>query len=187
MKDFKIPKSWKDVSVQQFQELSDISSEGVSGVIDRLSVLCDVDPEELRALDIKDLTILMEALQFVAVLPSADTFKKRFDLGGKKFAIINFDKVSLGEWVDLETLVVDGAQKNLHKIFAIIYREVLYDEPSIDLLSVIPYDTENVAVNAVLFQKELDIETCYGACLFFSLFGSRLTVNTPSFLSQEMI
>ncbi len=183
----KVPSSWKEVSIKQFQELSEVESTGAQGAIERLSILCDCDPEDLRKTEIDTLNQLADKVRWTEALPSQDSYKKEFSLDGKRFHIINFEKVTLGEWVDLEQLVSDGAQKNLHKILAIVYREILYDEPEIELLSVKPYDVVESAKNSLLFQEELDVQTVYGSCLFFSLLGSRLATITALSLKAEMM
>lgn len=182
----KAPKGWNEVTIKQLQELSEVDKTGVQGAVERLAILCDVDPEDLRKGDLNVLGQLAEQVLWAEHLPTEAGYKNRFELDGKKFGLINLDKVTLGEWVDLEQLINDGAQKNLHKILAILYREIYREEPTIDLIAIEKYDTEKSAVNANLFQNSLDVQTVYGACLFFSLFGSGLALNTVSSLNQEL-
>lgn len=187
MSEFKIPAGWSEVSIGSFQELSEVSTTGIQGAVDRLAILCDCDPEELRQLPVDKLGAMAEKVQWAQQLPTEQGYKRRFRLDGRDFAMINLDRVTLGEWVDLEQLINDGAQKNLHRVLAILFREVYADEPSIDLVAVKKYDTDEAARNAKVFQSELDVETVYGACLFFSLFGSQLALSTVSSLRAEVM
>jgi len=186
LKDVKIPSSWKEVTIGQFIELVQVEGDSFQSAIERISILLNVDTEEVKKLSLEDREAIADKLLFTLTLPELDSYKERFEIDGVKYAMINLNKVTLGEWVDLENLISGGAYKNLHKILAILYREVLYDTPEIDLLSVKEYNTEESLKNSILFAEKLNVELVFGACLFFSLFASRLALTTLWSLEEEM-
>ena len=178
-KDIKLPKSWKDVSVSQFQELSsfDQDADWVDKMIFNTSVLLDIDPDQIEKLEVNKARTLFKSLAWSNVPPTLGPDFVKIDVNSKPVKFIfrrNLNKLSFGEWVDLEGLCKDKDKVviNLHKILAIIYRpeKELEDE----------YDATKASKRSELFLN-VSVEEVYHSILFFWLFAAESINSSKDF------
>jgi len=121
-----LPKNWTQVTVSQWQELSQIDPQEFNSVflqtIEALSILSDTDPEELEDLDPEELLDLASKVQFIKREPS----NKPKDLV-KGFRLKPLDALTLGEFIDLEYYTTNLAE-NFTLILSILYKRWKSDE-----------------------------------------------------------
>jgi len=121
-----LPKNWTQVTVSQWQELSQIDPQEFNSVflqtIEALSILSDTDPEELEDLDPEELLNLASKVQFIKREPS----NKPKDLV-KGFRLKPLDALTLGEFIDLEYYTTNLAE-NFTLILSILYKRWKSDE-----------------------------------------------------------
>lgn len=119
-------KSWKDVSVQEFLELSKLIPENYSTdelyYVDVLSILDDYSKEEIEEMDYDTFQSLIKDLSFLSTLPSKKPAPVIL-VNSKKLKLIdNFNALSVGEFIDLEHFFSNDYYENLSTILAILYR-----------------------------------------------------------------
>jgi hypothetical protein len=121
-----LPKNWTQVTVSQWQELSQIDPTEFNSVflqtIEALSILSDTDPEELEDLDPEELLNLASKVQFIKREPS----NKPKDLV-KGFRLKPLDALTLGEFIDMEYYTTNLAE-NFTLILSILYKRWKSDE-----------------------------------------------------------
>lgn len=160
-----IPDNWSQVTISQFQELSTVDLNHKDYLLNVCSILVNKDPEELRGLDDVDFNQIVSKIEWTKDIPNEANFKQVINIDGQNYGLIKFSSLTNGEWIDLDSYIQDSIT-NLHKIFAILYREVIGG--TADNLILAPYDTEDSEARANLFKDKLMIDNCYGALVFFS-------------------
>ncbi len=145
------------------------------------SYLSGCPEEELRKLPQDSWSILWETVQ--KFIEDAKTPKehvaKYITSGGIKYHLINQDKMSIGEFADLDILISSpGSEKKLHEIAAILYRPLVDGE-------IESYNTETYKQRAELF-KLLPLQESIKVLNFFLLFAHRYLSNTVDYLNQQL-
>lgn len=128
----KIPSSWKDITVKQYEEiikyniklssfntvniglqigninsfsLLGVNSEEFDNLLFTLSVICDIDLSVIEQLDVEQLQMITNKLTWIGPIR---TNKK----GG-----VAFNKLTTGQWIDLEMVIKNGLEDNLSYFF----------------------------------------------------------------------
>lgn len=121
-----LPKSWNDISLEQFIELAELDKNEFDSLIEYnvlvLSILLDEDIDVFEEMELDELNELMKKVNFIRSYPSKNHIQK---LGHYTFK--PFEKLSLGEFIDIEHYFKDGI-KNLSYICAILFKKVKIDE-----------------------------------------------------------
>ena len=76
--------SWKDVTIEKYQEICDVVSEGIEKNIDLISILTEKDSEEIRQMPLPEVFAVVEDMKFLSTPPNADVIK-RFTLDGVEY------------------------------------------------------------------------------------------------------
>jgi hypothetical protein len=105
--------------VEQFLEIRRLSSEDgmFNYQIDVLSALTDSDISKFEELDIDELTVLTEQIKWINSEPSK-RYKNKLD----KYVLKSFNKISLGEFIDLEHYFSNNYLDHFCHILALLYR-----------------------------------------------------------------
>lgn len=108
------------LKVRQYQELHEGKAESVFyEMIHFVSVANDLDPLEVEEWDSFE---LIDAYDSVKNLTKFSTKPvERIEIKGVQLELIPFHMLTLGQFIDLETMVNDSFFNNLHKIAATIY------------------------------------------------------------------
>ena len=116
-----IPTSLEDVTIEQFIKYNRITKlEEVDDEVIMVSVIanfCDLSVEDVLKIPVKDMKEI--AQQIVDVLNTEPRDIQIYkDLG----RIPNFDKISAGEYIDLDKYFTDP--ENYHRAMAVLYRPI---------------------------------------------------------------
>jgi hypothetical protein len=115
----KLPKSWSEITIEQFIELSnlDASIGSYSYNSEALSVLSDTSIEEIEDIDIEDMANIMLELNWAKSQPK--NFYRNELLG---MVVKPINKLTLFEYIDLEHYFANNYISNLAIIAAIRYK-----------------------------------------------------------------
>jgi len=131
----KLPKAWNQISIETFIELRSLNSE--EGIftfqIDQLCTLLDVYPEEFDDITIEELDEYISKVKFINSEPPK-LYESQFD----NFKLKPFNKLTLGEFISLESYFSDDYIKKLPNIIAILYRRFRVNEWGDEVLE--PYN-----------------------------------------------
>lgn len=150
----KLPKSWNEVTVNQWVELNSIDPNEFNSVflhtLEGLSILSDTDPEELEDLTPEELINLANQVSFIKREPS-NTPKQAV----KGFMLKPLDALTLGEFIDLEYYISQNVQ-NFTLLLSILYKRWKRDEwgnlvfePYVYKLEERLHEWGNVSINEV--------------------------------------
>jgi hypothetical protein len=114
--------NWSDIKLYQIQEIDTLPEfdSKLDMMIEQLSILIDTDPYEIKKLPVEDLVREFKKWDFINETPQPKAHEK-IKVNGVKYKLIDFDKMSLAQLVDIEEYVSDGIIKNAHKILSVLY------------------------------------------------------------------
>jgi hypothetical protein len=92
--------------------------------------------------------------------------------------IPNLDKMSFGEYIDLESYISDW--DNMHKALAVMYRPIISGNK--DLYGIEDYGGSERWADVM---KDAPVNVAIGALVFFYRLGSKLSKYTMNFLMEE--
>lgn len=179
----RIAENWTDVTIKMYQELNSVDRENdLTNIIERIAILADCDPEDIRQLPIPEFKKLSESIGWVTEKPNPD-IRTKLEIDGKKYGIIpDLSFISTGEWADIENWK-DDSINNLHFICALIYRPITKEVG--DEYEIEPHKPQGFMRRAELFLNRLSIETVFGAVLFFSASGIQFIEIIADYLEAE--
>ena len=193
------------VNVEQYQQLVDIEHlTDLQKIIRYVSVLSGISEDEIKQWDHLGIQDVYNDLS--VALDAKEEFHPIFEYEGKLFGFANINKLSLGQYVDLENLAKDP-NKNLHEMMAILYRPIkkhnfknliwkklhgwMVKKGKVDNIfkhySLVPYDSED-RVEASEYFKQMPFNFALGALAFFLGSANGYLSNIlPSSTEEEMM
>jgi hypothetical protein len=123
----KLPKSWNDITVEQFIELRSLNNEDFDSLfsyeIECLSILTDIDVDEFDDMEIDELSKIVKQVTFIKKQPS-NIFKNQIN----NLTYIGLNDLKLGEFIDLEYYFANDYVKHLTYISSVLYRKTKLSE-----------------------------------------------------------
>jgi len=167
-----LPKSWENVFVDQFIEirkLDDGESSFFIKQIELLAILTDTlpDDEMWEDLDVEELSKFIKELKWLYSEPSKNFKKQIGDLH-----CIDINKITFGQFIDLNHFFSENYLDNIYMICAILYRKKSQNEWGTTIYE--PYDSINIFERSELF-KELPITDIYGILDYYISFKDKIT------------
>lgn len=113
-------KNWNDISIKTFDEISSLvvnrssvnEDEALEININLLSILCNVDVEEIENLPLVEFSRLVAQTEFLKEMPKID-IKEKYMINGHKYVLCaNVAKMTTAQYIDYQTLV-KNADKNV--------------------------------------------------------------------------
>jgi hypothetical protein len=180
----KIKTKWSEVTIGQYQELTSIQTDNeVSLFIERLSILTDRDPAEIRALGLREFQNFQKQLAFLSQEVGSEVVLK-FELDGVKYGMIpDLNFITAGEWIDAENWKSEPID-NLHLYAALIFRPIVKEVG--DDYYIEEHKSHGFVKRSELFREKLSIEIVNGAVLFFSSFVIGLMPILADYLQTDM-
>lgn len=120
-------KSWKDITVNVFEELKNIPTsngdvlENLNSNISLLAILCDVDEDEIADLTTTEFNRLLNQTAFLADMPKAKIIDKYIINGHKYNVHLAVSEMTMNQYIDFQTFCKDKEKymKNLIACFLI--------------------------------------------------------------------
>ena len=187
--DFTIPETLRDIKLSQWQRYIEILEKNkdaeLTGFSEKklLGIFCGV---ELKDIDRIGLSVFDNTIQHLSnILNSKPELVKTFKMTGTddvtvEFGLIpNFDKMSYGEFVDLEKyLFVD---KDLHRAMAVMYRPVKLKSKGSYLI----HDYNGTDYLAEVM-KNTPLDVALSARVFFYRLATKLSNFTMAYTLKEL-
>lgn len=120
-----LPKSWNDIDVLQFKELRTLKDipELFSREIEALATLTGLSSEDLEDYDVDEIQQFMSKIKWVNSEPS-----KRFKHEVKKLHFKDFNKLTLGEFIDIEYFFSKDYIGHISEVASICYKKTKKNE-----------------------------------------------------------
>ena len=186
---FTIPATLNDIRLSQWQQYLDILGKNKDAELTdfmekkMLGIFCGV---ELKDIDRIGLSVYDNALQHLSnILNSKAELVRTFKMTGTdgvtvEFGMIpNFDKMSYGEFIDLEKyLFVD---KDFHRAMAVMYRPIKFKSKDSYLI----HDYKGTEYLAEVM-KSTPLNVALGARVFFYRLATKLSNFTMAYTLKEL-
>ena len=184
-----VPSSLRHIKLSQWQKYAAIldknKGEESSDFLNlkTLEIFCGMDLKDIHSIPLREFDeVLMHMSDiFKMKTPRENTFwLKGTDGIEVEFGMIpNFDKMSYGEYEDLENYIFD--EKNLHKAMAVLYRPVKFKKKDRYLI----HDYEGTEFMAEVM-KNTPLDIVFGARVFFYSLAKKLGIYTLDYTLQQL-
>lgn len=181
---YRIPKSWADVTIAQFNEINRLDkSDEMDYLVSSISVLCGLSVENVESLTLSQLRAIGQKMTFLQTMP--EKFVNYFKIKGNTYFVdCNIAHISAGQYIDLNKYIEDGADENLHKILTVFClptrRTFLGRKPS---KYGVGYDINKLADE---FYKHATIDAVYPLAVFFCKLLEKSMPAIQASLAKEM-
>lgn len=184
-----IPQTLRDIKVKQWQKYVDVYEKNKDGVENDflekklISIFCDVELKDINKIDFHLFSDVV--LHLNSVIDSQPDLVQRFKLKGTDDVIVefglipNFDKISYGEFIDLERYLFDNSQ--LHKAMAVLYRPIKFKSKDKYLI----HDYKGTEYMAEVM-KDAPLDAALSAKVFFYRLAKKLANYTMVYTLKEL-
>lgn len=184
-----VPSSLRHIKLSQWQKYAAIldknKGEESSDFLNlkTLEIFCGMDLKDIHSIPLREFDEVLMYMSdiFKMKTPRENTFwLKGTDGVEVEFGMIpNFDKMSYGEYEDLENYIFD--EKNLHKAMAVLYRPVKFKKKDRYLI----HDYEGTEFMAEVM-KNTPLDIVFGARVFFYSLAKKLGIYTLDYTLQQL-
>ena len=183
VKEFDLIKSWDDVNLDTWIKLIDFQKgTNAQEAMDSISLLSDIPKKLVKELSIVDVAVIMQHITKVQEKQDG-TLKRIIRLEGKEYGFHpSLDRITLGEFADLETYIKLGIDKHLPEVMAILYRRVTKKKNKVYTIEAYKGDTE---IRAEIMRK-MSASQVQAALVFFWNFVTALLIVLPTSLMKRM-
>ena len=158
------------LKVRQFREIHTDIVDGVfNKMIHLVSIVNDFDPIDVQHWNGKKL--LEEYQKAQNVVNVSDRYSSNITIENTKLSLIDFSRLTFGQFIDLESLINEGYYLNLHKIAASVYLQATTETLTESVIE--KYEGVNIAYRAKLID-ELPIQQIFGAVKKYTVFRDNL-------------
>ena len=179
VKDYEAINDWSDVTLDKWLKLVDVTKESAGKEsLETLKQLTNIPEDLIKELSISDVSVIME--HFTKLQSEVDKeLKNIIEIDGKEYGFHpKLDDITLGEYADIETMIVNGLEKNLPELMAVLYRPIT--EKKNDKYTIEAYDGD-ITMRAEEMRK-MSAQEVQNAMVFFWTFATDLLTIMPSFL-----
>lgn len=172
-----IPTTLKEITLEQYQQwLKVAEGKEMSLFLQQkmIEIFCNTPLKsvlDIRANDVDEITNSIGSL-----FDNKTTFVDRFELNNKEFGFIyDLDKISLGEFVDLDKLTEWDL---MHKAMAVLYRPITFKKGN-------KYLIEDYESSTKYDMKNMRLDIVFGALVFFWNLNKESTTLILRFLASH--
>lgn len=175
-----VKNSWNDITVEEWLEL-ELSKKNNSYwdyQTTKLSILCEIDKDDeyFDDLDIDDITDLINKSKFLDTPPN-----KNWDKVIDKYHFIDLNKITVGEWIDLDNFLMKDMLGNFTKILSILWRQKSTDKWG--NIEWEPY-TYNINLRSREFEF-IKIGSVYGVIEYILSWREKILENYKAILTSD--
>lgn len=184
-----VPSTARDIKLRQWQSYIDVHNKNKDAedtdFLEKkvISIFCDVSMSDVNKIPFSLYTDILAHL--TTILNEKQDLVQRFKLRGTddvvvEFGLIpNFDKMSYGEFIDLEKYLFD--EKNLHRAMAVLYRPLKSSHKD----NYIIHDYQGTEFYAELM-KDTPLDVALASRVFFYRLATKLGNYTMAYTLKEL-
>ena len=181
-KEYNLINSWKDVTLEQWVELSTNEESKTKEAEETIAALSDIPKKLIKELSLRDVAVIMSKVAELQAEQDSE-LKRIIEVEGIEYGFHpDLDSITLGEYADLETMIKNGIEDNMPEVMAILYRPIV--EKKNKIYTIEAYDG-NISIRAEEMKK-MSAEQVQSALRFFFVFVKKLSEILPSYLMQRI-
>lgn len=180
---FNIPESLEDITVHQLKEFHSIQEDDEHAAVLAIAILCKITPQEAINLPVEIANEIFETI--TKGVNQKPDLQRTFELDGVKYGLIpNFEKMSFGEYIDMDTYfkIKDGVfdYTNAERLMAVAYRPII-DGYKTDLYRVVEYEGTEGRDKAML---KAPASVLQGLLVFFCDLSNELLTDSQEYIQE---
>tara|TARA_R110000822_G_scaffold22560_2_gene70581 strand:+ start:128 stop:844 length:717 start_codon:yes stop_codon:yes gene_type:complete len=188
--ELEVPTTLSDIKLWQYQKYMKIieqnkteDAEDEDKINDFLNmklveIFCNVSLKDVIKIPLKEYNKILEIINNAFI--EKPNLIQRFDLLDVDMGFIpKLDDITLGEYIDIETNIVDW--QKMHKAMAVLYRPVNFK--SKDKYDIAPY---NINKEIQELMKEMPLDVVISSMVFFYSLGKELLGVIPKYLEHNL-
>ena len=117
---FSIPESWADLCLADYERWFKHVPEDKMEYVRMVANICKIDPEVLLNAPTQLFDVISNAIQFIFNVDFSPATK--VSIGGQSYFISVSDKLTLGEWIDIEEILNSDSETKISETLAIVCR-----------------------------------------------------------------
>ena len=177
-----IPTSLSEIPLMHYQKYMMVASHKDNSEVfisqKMIEIFCGIELKKVVNIKLSDVIDLVG--HFTKMFSEKQEIKKTFEIQGVKFGFINnLEDISFGEYIDLESNIIDV--QNFHKAMAVMYRPIKTQKG--DKYTIEDYKADN---NYAELMKYAPLDVVLPASVFFWTLGNELLTATLSYLENKM-
>ena len=183
VKQFKLINSWADVTLETWIKLVDFATgTKTEEATETIAALSDIPKQLVKELALSDVAVIMSKIAELQAKQDT-TLKRIIEINEVEYGFHpDLDKITLGEYADIEQFIKNGIETNLPELMAILYRPIKYKKENIYIIDA--YDGEITMRTEEM--KQMSAEQVQSALVFFYHLGKVLSVILPSYLMDRL-
>ena len=182
-KSYKVISSWSEVTLEKWLRLADLDDVGASEeALGTITELSNIPKKLVKELSIGDVSAIMDRVGLLQHQANS-SLKRIIEIEGIEYGFHpSLDRITLGEFADLETFLKMGINKHLPEVMAILYRPIV--EKKNNIYTIEKYDG-NIEIRTEVM-KRMKAEEVQAALVFFWSFVKELLIALPSSLTRRL-
>ena len=183
VKQFKLINSWADVTLSTWIKLVDFATgTKTEEATETIAALSDIPKQLVKELALSDVAVIMSKIAELQAKQDT-TLKRIIEINDVEYGFHpDLNKITLGEYADVEQFIKNGIETNLPELMAILYRPIKYKKENIYIIDA--YDGEITMRTEEM--KQMTAEQVQSALVFFYHFAKVLSVILPSYLMDRL-
>ena len=183
VKQFKLINSWADVTLSTWIKLVDFATgTKTEEATETIAALSDIPKQLVKELALSDVAVIMSKIAELQAKQDT-TLKRIIEINDVEYGFHpDLNKITLGEYADVEQFIKNGIETNLPELMAILYRPIKYKKENIYIIDA--YDGEITMRTEEM--KKMSAEQVQSALVFFYHFAKVLSVILPSYLMDRL-
>lgn len=177
-----------EITIAQYYKIQHLLIvEGADAKLEIVSYLSGCPLKDLKSLETYEFAQLFANIIEGPLNIEADKkLYKHIGLNGKSYGLLDFTKITIGEFADMDVLKADPLkEQKLHMMMAIIYRPATVINETFDWVTIEPYDADSVEQRAQEF-LDLPMKHVHSALSFFLLIPKYLLNDMMDYQMEEM-
>ena len=177
-----IPTSLSEIPLMHYQKFMIVASNKDNSDVfisqKMIEIFCGIELKQVVNIKLNDVIEL--TTHFNKLFSEKKELKRTFEIQGVKFGFINnLEDISFGEYIDLESNIVDV--QSFHKAMAVMYRPIVEEKGNKYTIEKYTADT-----NYAELMKYAPLDVVLPASVFFWTLGNELFTATLSYLENKM-
>lgn len=177
-----------EITIAQYYKIQHLLIvEGADAKLEIVSYLSGCPLKDLKSLETYEFMQLFTSIAEGPLNVEADKkLYKHIGLNGKSYGLIEFGKITIGEFADMDVLKADPLkEQKLHMMMAVVYRPATVINETFDWVAIEPYDADTVEQRAQEF-LDLPMKHVHSALSFFLLIPKYLLNDMMDYQMEEM-
>jgi len=181
VKEFKLINNWSDVTLETWLLLVDFATgTKTEEATETIAALSDIPKKLIKELALSDVAVIMSKIAELQAKQDT-TLKRIIEINDVEYGFMpELDKISLGEYADVEQFIKNGIESNLPELMAVLYRPVKLKKNDIYIIDA--YDGDITLRTEEM--KMMTAEQVQSALVFFYHLGKVLSEILPLYLME---